>query len=457
MRSSEDKQLPLTAQRVAHQRNRELEILSEILDANPQIAALAQEDLTGGKQSQRGRRGMSGEQALRIGLLMRIEDLDYRELAFRLIDSKRAQWFTRLPIDKEVKVSTLQENVKRIKVETWEALNRVLLMKAEAAGIETGQKTRTDCTVVETNIHEPTDSSLLWDCVRVATRLMKRATELVPTIDWSFVKDRRRSAKLRAYEIKFPQRGAETTEKRRDRAYRALLKISGETHDMATMVHTQLATAPADGPMEQAKIDGLRSELGELMSAMKRVQEQTKRRVIDGEKVPVSEKLFSIFEQHTDLVMKDKFKPLFGHKICVTGGTSSMIIDVVIEQGNPADSTLVERSIERQTAVYGRPPRQTSFDGGFASKANLLRAKALGVEDVAFHKKSGLEVKEMTKSERVFKRLRNFRAGIEGCISALKRGFGLDRCPWEGLDGFKRYVCASVVAFNATMLARRLI
>ncbi len=122
----------------------------------------------------------------------------------------------------------------------------------------------------------------------------------------------------------------------------------------------------------------------------------------------------------------------------------------MVEDGNPADSTLVERSIERQIVVYGCAPRQTSFDGGFASKANLERAKALGVEDVAFHKKSGLEVKEMVRSERVFKRLRNFRAGIEGCISALKRAFGLDRCTWEGLDGFKRYVWASVVGSGSS-------
>lgn len=291
----------------------------------------------------------------------------------------------------------------------------------------------------------------------MATRLMHRAREVAPTIDWSFVKDRRRRAKLRAYEIKFPSRGEGPAEELRGRAYRDLLKVSRETHAMATLVHTQLATAKAFDPMEQARIDGLRSELGELMSAMKRVQDQTHRRVIEGEKVPVSEKLFSIFEQHTDLVMKDKFKPLFGHKICVTGGASSMIIDVVVEDGNPADSTLVERSIERQIVVYGCAPRQTSFDGGFASKANVERAKELGVEDVAFHKKSGIEVKEMVKSERVFKRLRNFRAGIEGCISALKRAFGLDRCTWEGLDGFKRYVWASVVAFNGIMLARKLV
>lgn len=174
------------------------------------------------------------------------------------------------------------------------------------------------------------------------------------------------------------------------------------------------------------------------------------------QKVPASDKLVSIFEKHTDIIIKDGYQTFFGHKVCLTGGASSLIIDCVIEDGNPADSTLVKRSIERQTDIYGRAPRQTSFDGGFASKDNLKTAKELGVKDAAFHKKCGLEITDMVKSPWVFKRLRNFRAGIEGCISTLKRAFGMGRCTWRGLDGFKSYVCASVVSFNAIVIARHL-
>ena len=456
MRKSENKQPPLTSTAIAHQHGREFEAISGILDANPHLAELAQSDLAAGKRTDIGRAGMTGEQALRVALLKQIEGIGYRELAFRLVDSTLCRRFARLRFDKPIKFTTLQSNVKRLTPQTWEAVNRALLMRAKAAGMETGRKTRTDCTVVETNIHEPTDSSLLWDCVRVVARLVERASELVPTIDWTFAHDRRLRAKRRALEIKFPPRSKGPAVETRARAYRDLLKVAAETHEIGIIVEARLAAATPIGPLEAIKIETLRAELREYLAMTKQVGEQTRRRVIEGEKVPASEKLFSIFEKHTDIIVKDNFKALFGHKICLTGGASSMIIDVVIETGNPADSTLVKRSIERQIEVYGRPPRQVSLDGGFASKDNLREAKGLGVKDVAFHKKCGLEITDMAKSAWVFKRLRDFRAGIEGCISAMKRAFGLDRCTWRGLSGFKSYVWSSVVSFNAIILARHL-
>ena len=456
MRKTYKKQPPLTTTAIAHRHAREIEVISGILDANPQLTDLAQRDLLGGKRADVGREGMSGEQALRVALLKQIEGVTYRELAFRLIDSSLFRRFARLPFGKPIKVARLQANVKKLTPATWEAVNKALLVRAEAEGVERGRKVRTDCTVVETNIHEPSDSSLLWDGVRVATRLVVRASELVPSLDWSFIRDRRLRAKRRAFEIQFPPRSKGSPDKARARAYQDLLLVAKETHAMGVIAEAKLAAAPAREPLEMIKIEVLRAELRELLEAMTTVQEQTRRRVLEGEKVPASEKLLSIFEKHTDIIVKDRRETLFGHKICLTGGASSMILDVVIEDGNPADSTLVKRSIERQIVLYGRPPRQASFDGGFASKENLREAKALGVEDVAFHKKCGLAISEMVKSAWVFKKLRNFRAGIEGCISALKRAFGLERCMWRGLEGFKSYVWSSVVSFNAIVLARHL-
>jgi IS5 family transposase len=112
--------------------------------------------------------------------------------------------------------------------------------------------------------------------------------------------------------------------------------------------------------------------------------------------------------------------------------------------------------LERQQDIYGRVPRQAAFDGAYASKANLQDAKELGVQDVAFSKKRGLQILDMAKSHRVYKRLRNFRAGIEGWIGLLKRCFGLERCSWRGEQGFARYVGASIVAANLLTLARHL-
>jgi IS5 family transposase len=185
--------------------------------------------------------------------------------------------------------------------------------------------------------------------------------------------------------------------------------------------------------------------------------EQTQRRVLGGEKVPASEKLVSLFEPHTDIIVKDRRDTLYGHKIFVTGGASGLILDCTVEAGNPADSSMALPMLQRQEALYGRPPRQAAMDGGFASKDNLDAAKALGVEDVCFQKKRGLKVSEMTRSSWVYKRLRDFRAGIEGLISFLKRAFGLDRCLWRGAESFASYVQASVLTANLLTLARHLL
>ena len=127
--------------------------------------------------------------------------------------------------------------------------------------------------------------------------------------------------------------------------------------------------------------------------------------------------------------------------------------------GNDAVEIIREAlGFERQVEIFGRAPRQASFDGGFASRANLHAGKEkYKVQDVVFHKKCGLEESEMARSSWIFKRLRNFRAGIEGIISCLKRAVGLTRCTWRSLPGFKSYVWSSIVSFNALTLARRLL
>jgi IS5 family transposase len=194
--------------------------------------------------------------------------------------------------------------------------------------------------------------------------------------------------------------------------------------------------------------------LATLIRQADAIIDQTTRRVLGGETVPADEKLYSIFEEHTDIIVKKRREVEFGHKLCLAVGPSSLVLDVTIEDGNPADSTLAQKMVDRQVRLFQRPPRQVAFDGGFASKDNVAALKDMGVSDVAFHKKRGLKISEMVKSSWVYKRLRRFRAGIEGVISWLKRCFGLTRCNWSGIGGFKRYVWSSVVAANALTLAR---
>jgi IS5 family transposase len=187
---------------------------------------------------------------------------------------------------------------------------------------------------------------------------------------------------------------------------------------------------------------------------IERIITQAERRVLAGEAVPSGEKLVSLFETHADIIVKGGREVHYGHKLNLTTGKSGLILDVVVETGNPADAERFLPMLERHIARQGAPPRQTASDGGYASLDNLKQAKALGVEDVAFHKKRALTIDAMVKSRWVYRKLKNFRAGIEANISCLKRAFGLARCTWRGLDHFKAYVWSSVVAYNLTLFAR---
>jgi IS5 family transposase len=144
----------------------------------------------------------------------------------------------------------------------------------------------------------------------------------------------------------------------------------------------------------------------------------------------------------------------YGHKLNLTTGRSGLILDVVIEAGNPADSERLLPMLECHIAFYGQAPRQAAADGSFASRDNLRQAKAQGVRDMAFHKRGGLRIEDMVRSRWVYRKLRNFRAGIEADISCLKRAYGLARCTWRGLGHFRAYVWSAVVAYNLALLTR---
>jgi IS5 family transposase len=186
----------------------------------------------------------------------------------------------------------------------------------------------------------------------------------------------------------------------------------------------------------------------------RRVIDQTERRVLRQESVPASEKIVSIFEWHTDIIVKSRRETEYGHKICLAGGASGLITDCVIERGNPADSTLTTRMLDRHIALFGNAPEQVALDGGFTSRSNLEEAKARGVKDVAFSKRRGIAISEMARSEATYRTLRRFRAGIEGQISFLKRVVGLERCTWSGMRSFDAYVLSSVATANLLLLAR---
>lgn len=451
MRKSLLDQLPLVPVTIDHDHARELGAVSVLLEQLPEAVKLVHEDLAwhGKKRVDptKGRHGMAAEQVLRAVVLKQMSGFSYEQLAFHLADSATYRAFCRFGFDrKPPKKATLQKNVKRVKPETWEAINRMLVLKAEELGVEDGKKVRTDCTVVESNIHHPTDSSLLWDSVRVLVRGMGRAKE---EFGIGF-HDHSRRVKRRALSIN----NAKSAAKRKP-LYRDLIKMTDQTVTQAEQVAKQLDEVEAGSIMLMALASALATELRHYATLAHQVISQTERRVLRGETVPAKEKLVSIFETHTDIIIKDNRETLYGHKICLTSGASGLVTDVVVEQGNPADSTLAVEMVERQRDLYGKVPRQACFDGGFASRDNLAAIKNLGVEDVAFHKRCRLEIEDMVKSTWVYRKLRAFRAGIEGVISFLKRGFGLSRALWRGFQSFKAYVQASVLACNLLTVARR--
>jgi IS5 family transposase len=240
----------------------------------------------------------------------------------------------------------------------------------------------------------------------------------------------------------------------RKKQYEDLLTVTHKTLNYANNAVSLLTDHPLKYVSPSKTAQDMTEELKEIIRLTYKVIDQTTRRVIHGESVPAYEKIVSIFEPHTDIIVKDRRDTFYGHKVCLSGGASNLITDCLILDGNPADTDLTIQMLDRHETIYGHYPLKVALDGGFASKTNLESAKGKGIKDVCFAKKRGLQEEEMCRSTWVYKRLRRFRAGIESGISWLKRCFGLTRCTWKSLRSFNSYVWASIVSANLLTLAR---
>jgi IS5 family transposase len=442
MREKSKKQLPLMHLSTDHPQARELEAISRILDAEPTITALVHQDLCRGRElTATGANGMSAEQVLRAAIVKRMFGYSYELLPFHLMDSISLRAFCRVGIaDKGFKKSAIAKNIKRISPASWEQINRMLVHYGNEQKVEKGRQARFDCTVMESNIHAPTDSTLLFDCVRVLARVLNALGQRGVKVPFT---DHGRRAKRRLLAVQYAKK-----EGQRKAAYRDLLKLARRTVGYATAA---IPVAKNDAGLEGL---ALGFELERYVALSRQVIDQTERRVLQGEKVPAAEKIVSIFEPHTDIIVKDRRETYYGHKVCLCVGASNLITDCVITEGNPADTELTLTMLDRQRDIYGRYPLKVSLDGGFASKANLAAAKERKIKDVCFAKKRGLEVEQMCRSQWVYDRLRRFRAGVESIISWIKRALGFDRCTWKGRRSFESYVWLSTVTANLITLAR---
>lgn len=448
MRRKFNSQMNLFSSVSSNQIAKELEYISQVLSANPQLVDLVYQDLTRARRHDTGREGLTAEQVLRCALLKQYRQLSYEELAFHLEDSTAFRSFSCLEMGQYPGKSILQENIKSLAEETWEAIHRDVVEYARREKIETGKKVRIDSTAIDTDIHHPTDSTLISDGIRIITRWLMEGKELTPKPGYLF-RNHMRVVKKLVLKILNTRK-----EKERVAAYRELLHYAGQVVNYALAAIDELRMFQGDPFGDTLRAHALADKLERAVGILRKVNDQTERRVLKGEKVPASEKIVSFFEEHSDIIVKGSRDTQYGHKVFLSGGASKLILDCLIERGNPADSDKYRPLLERLEEQFGKMPRQISADGGFASKDNLAFAKARQVKDAVFAKKRGLSVQDMAKSAWVYKKLRNFRAGIEAGISTLKRAFGLDRCSWSGWEGFKRYVWSSIVSYNLLVIAR---
>jgi IS5 family transposase len=420
--------------------------VSQILDEHPEIVDVAHEDLK--KLSQGGRKGRSGdftsETIVRALIVHATEGGSFRETVVRIADSEFLQDFVRTRKKAVMDHSFLDRCFQAIRPATWKRINELLGLRAVREGKIDPSVIRTDTTVVETNIHWPTDASLLWDTWRVASRILKRGRSIAQeTCPHRFHDKKTKRLYL------FITRHAKSPSKKRQRkvkgAFRALI---GRVAWIVEIAGFFCDVAPCCGQIE---LTALADELKGFLPSMKKVVAQSRRAKLEGEKVPASERVFSIFEPHTELIKRGRRqKPVeFGHVmlLCQTG--EKFITDYEVFAERPADCTLTEPVIERHEKLFGKKPEVLAGDKGFCPDAAKYAELAEQIETLAIPQRM------RDFADKVLAVWQMFRAGIEGTISGLKRAFRLARCFYRGFRRFQGAIGLGVFAHNLVVLARQ--
>jgi IS5 family transposase len=421
------------------------EVMGKILKNTRRELDLVLADLTDADNLATGRTGMSADQVLRMILVKQMYAYSYEQLHARVSDSICLRRFCGYEFARVPKPQTLQENIAKLSPETLEAIHKALVRYAKKEGIDSGTKVRIDTLAVETNIHHPTDSSLIEDGVRVLTRMLRSARRVFPEARIAF-HDRTRVVKKRTFAVV----NAKRTEDR-VRLYRELVQYAEEVLGYAREGTRKLKGLGGTEDVREAA-RAAAGDIKQMADLLARVIDQTQRRVFKGESVPADEKVVSLFEFHTDIIEKGGRETVFGHKVCVSVGKGNLVLDAIVERGNPADTEFFPEALDRHRHFYGRAPETVAADGGFASQYNARYAKAQGAEHVSFTKRVGRTLRDLLPDRAMRRLLYRFRAGVEGIVSALKRGVGLGRCPWRGWESFEAYVWSSLAAHNLKML-----
>jgi IS5 family transposase len=384
----------------------------------------------------------SVEQIVRAALYKEMKHLDYRALEYAQEDSRICEQFVKINSDRPYRFQVMQKYISRISDEKLEqfmlALNRIAI----AEGLEDVKELRQDSTVIETNIHYPTNNSLVYDCIKESERLLEHLKEEIGGFSYEEYKAK---AKRTYVKINGEKNGEE-----RVKLFKKQLKLfTRSINQVSNIVKKKSGVGGTIGAAAYL------SELEGLLPVMEKVYSMAWRHEILKEKVPVEEKIFSIYERHTDIIVKGGREIQFGHKVQLGGGKSNLILSCEIVKGNPKDSELYEGTIEGIKRAYGKAPESSVADGGYASSGNIEYAKREGIANIVFNKIVGnINVCTSKRKENILKK---WRAGIEAVISNLKRGFDIGRCNWKGWKHYRQKVFWSVIGYNIRVMTTALI
>jgi IS5 family transposase len=292
--------------------------------------------------------------------------------------------------------------------------------------------------VVESNIHYPTNNSLVWDCIKESERLLRHLKEEIDGLEYEEYCKRAKKTYFRI--------NVSNKEEERVKLFKKQLKLFTESiNQVSNTVKKKYEYCITKKAIKYMKA------LEELYPVMEKVYLMTERRELLKEQVPVEEKIFSIYEQHTDIIVKGKREAEFGHKVNIGTGKSNLILTCEIVEGNPKDSELYQGTIDMVLRKYGITPESVVTDGGFASKENLEYSKKIGIANIVFNKIRG-SIQNIAKNKWVETKLKRWRSGIEAIISNLKRGFQIGRCNWKGFAHYGQKVFWSVIGYNIRVM-----
>ena len=422
-------------------KNPEFGLIDTILSQRLDFVDIISSDVVGNNKNTKFGRGdaPSVEQIMRAAIYKELKGLDYRELAYHQEDSRICALFLKIDELRPYSFQMYQKYISRISEKSLQKLVVELNKIAIKEGLEDLKRIRQDSTVVETNIHHPTNNSLVWDCIKTSQNLLEKLSDELPDFNYlNYIK----SAKKTYYKIN-NTKGKGKEEKVKQLFKKQLITFTKTINNLTNAVKKKSGCS--------IKAYTIQFAIESFIPMCKKVYSQTERFQIYGEKVSNDEKVFSIYETHTDIIVKGSRDIKFGHKVDFSGGKSNLILDCAILTGNVSDTKLYQPAMERIEKNYGKIPESTCTDGGYASKANSEYAQEKGVKNIVFNKIVG-SLKNIASSLNMETRLKKWRSGMEAVISNVKRGFGLFRINWKGFDHFKSKVLWSVIAYNIRVM-----